>query len=139
MVLRSTYRPTLTHRPRAIYAALVPPPPTASNATTASTATAAAAATAQVALTKQHPKDPTTKDDKGDALEPGRNLFNAFRPCYIRAYNDAKDVLDDGGGKVLEGTKSSTADDFVSNISVVQCAYRRKRAGPVGRGGRPGT
>ena len=37
----------------------------------------------------------------------GRDLFDAFRPCYIRAYNDAKDIMD-AGGKVLEGTKKAT-------------------------------
>ena len=63
---------------------------------------------------KAFPKDPTRKDKKGDPLEPGRDLFDAFRPCYIRAYTDAKDVMDDKGGAVLDGTKDSTADDFVS-------------------------
>ena len=36
-----------------------------------------------------------------------------FRPCYIRAFADAKDYKADSG-KVLEGTKKATADDFVS-------------------------
>jgi hypothetical protein len=43
----------------------------------------------------------------------GRDLFTAFRPVYIRAYNDAKDYKADDG-VVLEGTKKATADDFVS-------------------------
>ena len=33
-------------------------------------------------------------------MEPGRDLFDAFRPCYIRAFNDAKDIVDDKDGKV---------------------------------------
>ena len=37
-----------------------------------------------------YPKDNTQKNDKGDPLEYGRDLFDAFRPCYIRAYTDAK-------------------------------------------------
>ena len=53
------------------------------------------------------------KDDKGNPLERGKDLFDAFRPCYIRAFNDAKDFKADDG-KVLDGTKDSTADDFVS-------------------------
>ena len=67
-----------------------------------------------MSLTSAFPKDTTKIDDKGDPFEPGRDLFDAFRPCYIRAFNDAKDIVDDKGGKVLEGTKDSTADDFVS-------------------------
>ena len=43
----------------------------------------------------------------------GRDLFDAYRPCYIRAFNDAKDYKADDG-KVLEGTKNATHDDFVS-------------------------
>lgn len=54
-------------------------------------------------------KYPKTKDS-----DKGRDLFELFRPCFIKAYNDAKDIMDDQGGKVLEGTKDSTADDFVS-------------------------
>ena len=57
------------------------------------------------------------KDDKG------RDLFDAFRPCYIRAFNDAKDYKADSG-VVLEGTKSATADDFVSKGEFrLLCAY----------------
>ena len=37
-----------------------------------------------------YPKDKSQIDDKGDPLERGRDLFDAFRPCYIRAYTDAK-------------------------------------------------
>lgn len=37
----------------------------------------------------------------------------AFRPCYIRAFSDAKDYKKDDG-KVIEGTKNATNDDFVS-------------------------
>ena len=55
-------------------------------------------------------KDPNFPDQP---LERGKDLFTAFRPCYIRAFNDAKDYKADDG-KVLDGTKDSTADDFVS-------------------------
>ena len=41
---------------------------------------------------KAYPKD-------GDD-EPGRDLFDAFRPCIIRAYNDAKDIMPDSGEQV---------------------------------------
>ena len=41
-------------------------------------------------LMQAYPKDKTKKDDKGQDLERGRDLFDAFRPCYIRAYTDAK-------------------------------------------------
>ena len=54
------------------------------------------------------------KQAKAD-LDVGRDLFTAFRPCYIRAYNDAKDYKADDG-TVLEGTKKSTADDLVSKV-----------------------
>jgi hypothetical protein len=37
-------------------------------------------------LLAAHPK--TGKGD--DTKEPGRDIFDAFRPCYIRAFNDAK-------------------------------------------------
>ena len=30
------------------------------------------------------PKDSKQKDHRGDPLERGRDLFDAFRPCYIR-------------------------------------------------------
>ena len=36
-----------------------------------------------------HPKDRTKKDHRGDPLERGRDLFDAYRPCYIKAFNDA--------------------------------------------------
>jgi hypothetical protein len=45
--------------------------------------------------------------------EPGKDLFDAFRPCYIRAFTDAKDYKADTG-EVIEGTKDATDDDFVS-------------------------
>ena len=63
----------------------------------------------QVSLVTAHPKDKEKKDARGDPLEPGADLFDAFRPCYIRAYNDAKDISDDGGGKV--GRLAQTATD----------------------------
>ena len=72
---------------------------------------------------KTYPKDRTKKDHRGDPLERGRDLFNAFRPCYIKAFNDAKDYKNDTG-EVLDGTKSSTADDFVSKGEFrLMCAY----------------
>ena len=51
------------------------------------------------------------KDKK--KVEKGRDLWELYRPSYIRAFNDAKDYKADTG-KLIEGTKSSTADDFVS-------------------------
>jgi len=48
-----------------------------------------------------------------DDPDVGRDLFDAYRPCYIRAFNDAKDYKADDG-KVLAGTKNATNDDFVS-------------------------
>ena len=50
---------------------------------------------------------------KGSPEERGRDIFNAFRPCYIRAFNDAKDYKADSGAKI-KGTKKATDDDFVS-------------------------
>jgi len=60
-------------------------------------------------LVTKYPKVGKGKDMK----EPGRDLFTAFRPCYIRAFTDAKDYKADTG-KVIEGTKKATDDDFVS-------------------------
>ena len=60
---------------------------------------------------------------KKDGKEPGRDLFDAYRPCFIKAFNDAKDYKKDDG-KVLAGTKSSKADDFVSRGEFrYLCAY----------------
>jgi hypothetical protein len=72
-------------------------------------------------LMKAYPKDSATK------AEPGRDLFDLFRPCFIRAFNDAKDYKADSG-KVIEGTKSATNDDFVSKgefrlFSAYACIY----------------
>jgi len=53
----------------------------------------------------------------------GRDMWDRFRPCYIRAFTDAKDFKADDG-EVLEGTKSATADDFVSKGEFrLFCAY----------------
>ena len=58
-----------------------------------------------------------------DMKEPGRDLFDAFRPCYIRAFTDAKDYAKDTG-KVIEGTKKATDDDFVSKSEFrLFCVY----------------
>eukprot|EP00613_Pedinella_sp_CCMP2098_P047261 CAMPEP_0171835758 /NCGR_PEP_ID=MMETSP0992-20121227/11173_1 /TAXON_ID=483369 /ORGANISM="non described non described, Strain CCMP2098" /LENGTH=581 /DNA_ID=CAMNT_0012451641 /DNA_START=47 /DNA_END=1792 /DNA_ORIENTATION=- len=64
------------------------------------------------------------KTGKGNAMmEPGKDLFDAFRPCYIRAFTDAKDYEKDTGEKI-EGTKKATADDFVSKKEFrLFCAY----------------
>ena len=54
------------------------------------------------------------RSGKGKEMkEPGRDLWTAFRPCYIRAFNDAKDYKADTGAKI-QGTKKATDDDFVS-------------------------
>ena len=59
------------------------------------------------------PKDKDKLDHRGDPVERGKDLFDLFRPSYIRAFNDAKDYKKDDG-KVLDGTKTATNDDFVS-------------------------
>jgi hypothetical protein len=65
-------------------------------------------------------KFPKTAGKGGDR---GRDLFDAFRPCYIRAFSDAKDYKADTG-KVISGTKKATADDFVSKGEFrFFCAY----------------
>ena len=54
------------------------------------------------------------KTGKGNDLKtPGLDLFRAFRPCYIRAFSDAKDFKKDDGN-VLDGLKTATHDDYVS-------------------------
>jgi Ca2+-binding EF-hand superfamily protein len=62
-------------------------------------------------LIKKYPK--TKKGQPNHPMDRGSDLFIAFRPCYIRAFTDAKDFSADFGD-VIEGTKKSTADDFVS-------------------------
>jgi hypothetical protein len=58
-----------------------------------------------------------------DMVERGRDLFDAFRPCYIRAFTDAKDYEKDTGEEI-ENTKKATADDFVSQREFrLFCAY----------------
>ena len=75
------------------------------------------------ALLAKFPKDVKKKDDSGKPQERGRDLFDAFRPCYIRAFSDAKDYKADTG-KVISGTKKATADDFVSKGEFrFFCAY----------------
>ena len=54
-------------------------------------------------------KYPKSKDGK----EKGRDLWELFRPSYIRAFTDAKDFKHDDK-ETIEGTKAATADDFVS-------------------------
>ena len=41
-------------------------------------------------------------------------LFRMFRPSYIYAFNNAKDFDKRGGGEVLAGAETATADDYVS-------------------------
>jgi len=72
-------------------------------------------------LMAKYPKDAKSK------VETGRDLWEQFRPSYIRAFNDAKDYKADTG-KVIEGTKKATADDFVSKgefryFGVYLCIY----------------
>ena len=74
-------------------------------------------------LMAAYPKDKTKFDERGDPLERGRDLWTAFRPSYIRAYDDAKDYKADTG-KILEGTKKCTDDDFVTKGEFRYfCAY----------------
>jgi len=78
-------------------------------------------------LMKAYPKDKKKKDHRGHHLERGRDLFDAFRPSYIRAFNDAKDYKKDDG-KFIEGTKKATNDDFVSKgefkiLNAYLCIY----------------
>ena len=54
------------------------------------------------------------KTGKGkDLQQPGKDLFDSFRPCYMRAFHDAKDYKADSG-TVIKGTKKATDDDYVS-------------------------
>ena len=54
------------------------------------------------------------KKGKGkDMVEPGKDIWDAFRPSYVRSFSDAKDYKADSGTKI-KGTKSATDDDFVS-------------------------
>ena len=63
------------------------------------------------------------KDKKGNDLEPGKDLWDAFRPSYIKAFTDAKDYSHDDGTKI-SGTKNAKADDFVSKGEFrLFCAY----------------
>ena len=48
-----------------------------------------------------------------DMQEPGKDIWDAFRPCYIRAFKDAADWSYDDG-TTISGTKSAKQDDFVS-------------------------
>ena len=68
-------------------------------------------------LLRAYPKKKKTDPDKG------RDLWTAFRPCYIRAFKDAADYAKDDGA-VLKGTKTAKADDFVSKDEFrLFCAY----------------
>ena len=61
------------------------------------------------ALVTKYPKTGKGKD----MVEPGKDIWDAFRPSYVRAFSDAKDYKADSGTKI-KGTKSATDDDFVS-------------------------
>jgi len=61
------------------------------------------------ALVTKYPKTGKGKEMK----EPGKDIFTAFRPSYLRAFSDAKDYKADTGAKI-KGTKKATDDDFVS-------------------------
>ena len=56
-------------------------------------------------------KYPNTGKGK-DLKTPGRDLWDAYRPCYIRAFKDAADYAKDEG-VTIKGTKSAKQDDFV--------------------------
>jgi len=47
-----------------------------------------------------------------DMKEPGKDLFQTFRPSYLRAFSDAKDYQADSGAKI-KGAKNATDDSFV--------------------------
>jgi len=60
---------------------------------------------------------------KAKKEDEGKRLWDAFRPSFIRAYNDAKDYKKDNGA-VLAGTAGATADDFVTKGEFrYLCAY----------------
>lgn len=71
----------------------------------------------KVKLSTQYPKKDSAKSTEGS------ELWAYFRPCYLRAFNDAKDYKKDDGS-IIEGTNGSTADDFVSKSEFrLFCAY----------------
>ena len=58
-----------------------------------------------------------------DRMTPGQDLFDSFRPCYIRAFKDAADFAKDEG-ETIAGTKGAKQDDFVSKEEFrLFCAY----------------
>lgn len=68
------------------------------------------------------------KTGKGKAMkEPGKDIWDCFRPCYIRAFKDAADYEKDMGEKI-KGTKNAKQDDYVSEkefrlFCTYACAY----------------
>ena len=60
-------------------------------------------------LVEKFPKTGKGKDMK----EPGKDIWDAFRPCYIRAFKDAADYARDDGATIA-GTKGAKQDDFVN-------------------------
>jgi len=61
---------------------------------------------------------------KGNEFKtPGKDLWTAFRPCYIRAFKDAADYAPDYG-ETIKGTKNAKQDDFVSKEEFrIFCVY----------------
>jgi hypothetical protein len=53
--------------------------------------------------------------------EEGNDIWRQYRPCYIRAFNDAKDVCDPKG---LKGATTTTTDSYVTKREFrVLCGY----------------
>ena len=61
----------------------------------------------QKKLMAAYPKK--SRDDPDVAMD----TFDAFRPCYIRAFTDAKDYKADTGA-VIKGTKDATDDGLAA-------------------------
>lgn len=55
-------------------------------------------------LKKLVSKYPKTMEKAKKAATNGFDIFNAFRPCYIRAFADAKDFKKDNG-RIIPGFK----------------------------------
>jgi hypothetical protein len=79
---------------------------------------AACADIAYPALKALMAKYPTSGKGK-DVKTPGQDLFDAFRPCYVRSFSDAKDYKKDTG-EVIAGTKGAS-------IFASLCFYTKKK------------
>jgi hypothetical protein len=65
----------------------------------------------------------TAKDkaERKQLAEEAERLWSLFRPCYIRAFTDAADIMEE---KRMNGRESSTTDDFVQKQEFkALCAY----------------